>query len=311
MKESNTMKHFTFVMVLITFSALFAEEKFQIRTSGGWLKTDNGITLDYGSAKKGAVYLTQNVTPNTIYKIAWKVERSHSDVPIPVLFVENTRKHVVQFDGANRVHYWNSGNETTLKLRFDISGGKPGKLRLSDICVKKIEPDELKQNMILNGDWEQGGVADFWQSRDAGVIPGCAELVNSSDFFSGSRSLCLKPSAQKPGYSIRSAYMPIIPGKTFVLTFWAKSDIDTTLTCSLDCSSPTNIHEGKHPHKISNFKLTPDWNEYRLEYSVPSDLSVYPALKDGVARIWFSHTGKGSIYLDNLEFCLTSPTPAQ
>lgn len=305
------MKYFVFFIALMAACALFSDDKLQIRTSGGWINKDHMFSLDYGSAKKGAVYLSRNVTPHTIYKIAWRVARSHPDVPAPVLFVENTRKHAVQFDGGNRVHYWNSGSETTLKLRFDISGGKPGKICLSDISIQKIEPDELKQNMIQNGDWEQGSVADFWQSRDTGIIPGRVELVNSPDFFSGSRSLCLKPAAQESGYSIRSAYMPIIPGETFVLTFWGKSNIDTTLTGSLDCSSPTNIPDGKHPHKIANFKLTPDWNEYRLEYTVPSDLSVYPALQDGVARIWFSCSGKGTIYLDNLEFYRTTSTSAQ
>lgn len=307
----HNMKQFLFGMALAASAALFAEDGLQIRTTGGWAKEPDGFSLDYGTAKKGAVYLTRNVTPHTIYRIAWRAERATPETPAPMLFVETSRKHYVQFDGANRVHYWNSGDETTLKLRFDIDHGKPGKIHLRDIRVTEVAPAELNRNLIENGDWEQGELGDFWQSRDAGIIPGSAVLANSPDFFSGSRSLCLKPSAQKPDYTIRSAYMPVIPGDTFVLTFWGKSDVDTTLGGSIDCASPANIHKGKHPHKIATFKLTPDWNEYRLEYTVPRDLAAYPALADGVARIWFSRGAKGTIYLDNLEFRRTAPATAQ
>lgn len=296
------LQHLFFGLILVGPSILCAGNEPAIRTTGGWVKEADGFSLDYGSAKNGAVYLTKSVTPHTIYRISWEVERSTPQTPTLTLFVETSPKHYVQFEGKHRCHYWNAGDETILKLRFDLSSGKPGKIRLSNIQVAEVAPEELNRNLIEYGDWEQGELTDFWQSRDADIIPAYASLESSTDFFSGNRSLCLKPSTQKPDYSIRSAFMPVVPGETFVLTFWARSDCDTSLQVAIDCASPTNIYEGKHPYKFATVNLTPDWNEYRLEYILPRDLVVYPALKDGVARIWFTRQAKGTIYLDNLDF---------
>lgn len=273
-----------------------------IRSTGGWIRDSDGFSLDYGNAPGGAVYLTQHVEPHTIYRISWEVERTSSQTPAPVLFVETARKHYVQFDGKHRVHYWNSGNETNLKLRFDIHGGRPGRVRISKLLITKVAEKELSRNLIENGDMEQGDVTDFWQSQYPGIIPDFASTATSTDFFCGNRCLRLKFSAAKPQYSIRSAFMPVIPGEKFVLTFWSKGNCDTTLGVSIDCASPTNIYRGKHPYKFSTVKLTTEWNEYRIEYLIPDDLATYPSLADGVARIYLLHQGKGTIELDHFEF---------
>ena len=295
------MKHVLLAAALGMGSVLWAENEFRIQPTAGWKKDGDVCTLDYGTAQKGPVYLFMDVKPDTFYRISWQVRRANPEVPAIALWVETSRKHIAQFEGENRVHYWNSGKETKLKLRFDLDRGAAGQIKLGNIRVEEVDSKELLNNLVPNGDFEKGGIGDFWQATN-GSVPESASLVKSPDFFSGSRSLCLKPSPKGERYPIRSAYMPAIPGKKAVLTFWAKSHGEAALGCTIDCSSPTNIHTGKHPHKSTSFKLTPDWNEYRLEYEVPDDLSTYPALTDRMARIWFSNSGKDTIYIDNVEF---------
>ncbi len=270
--------------------------------NNGWKAADGGWTIDYPGQGYPRLSCRTPVKPETFYRINWRKTAAGGETPISLMRLNSARPQEIHCGGGRGTYYWYSGSETELKFDFYFNPGPSGTVRISGVEVTEVASEALTENLLPNGDWENGAPADFW-TPGWGVREWYASLVSSPGFLSGEKSLLLAPAPEGRRYAIISGYMPAVPGMTVELRFWAKADREATLVANIDCQSPSK-QEGKHLYKLQSFKLDTDWREYVLRFELPTDLAVYPALADRAARIHFGReTGsEGNIWLDNVEF---------
>lgn len=139
-----------------------------------------------------------------------------------------------------------------------------------------------------------------WKQKEA-----VSFVVPASGFYAGKRSLalCQKEGAVEAG--INSAPLPVLPGKTYRLAFWAKSEGPVKLSAVFDL--PNYGKKWKHFQKRKTFLLTPDWKRYSFEVTLPEDVREWPALEKRTGRISFllERRKPGRVLLDQLDFRMT------
>ena len=129
-------------------------------------------------------------------------------------------------------------------------------------------------------------------------------IVSDAGFLSGEKSLKIVKPADK-GAGVSSNPLPVLPGKTAVVKFWAKSGNGTLNAYVIfDCFQG---EQNRHLYKEIIFKLEPEWKEYSFEFAVPADVNEYTGLKEGTCRLRLglrtsSETAEG--FFDNVEYCV-------
>jgi hypothetical protein len=106
--------------------------------------------------------------------------------------------------------------------------------------------------------------------------------------------------ATKP-IAIDSNSMPMIPGKEFELSFWAKADTPFHLNISMDCQFQP--HRPKHLYKQFNVAITQQWKQYSLRTQIPTDEATYPDLQAKLMfiRIYAKNYPEAcKVYFDNM-----------
>ena len=174
------------------------------------------------------------------------------------------------------------------------------KLTVRNGTFEEVTPEMMKQNLVLNGNFEDETVKGtaFWNNRNwkESSFPG--KIVDGTDFLNGARSLELPF-----GSWITSVKVPMEKGKKYELTFWAKGTKDAVISTFLSLWS-IRKHTGKHFWRNSNFKLGTEWKQYKFEITVPTDEKTYPDLKDRTGEISIGVNAKdGKYYLDDISYC--------
>ena len=165
---------------------------------------------------------------------------------------------------------------------------------------EEVTPEMMKQNLVLNGNFEDETVKGtaFWKDRDWKKKSFPGKIVTGQDFMDGEKSLELPF-----GSGIRSISVPMQKGKKYQFTFWAKGTKDSVITSSLSLWSIRG-HKGKHFMRSRKFKLGTAWKEYQFAISVPVDEEKYPDLKDGTGEISIMvKDSDGKYYLDDISYC--------
>lgn len=294
----------TLAGIPVTLSATSVE----MTPGNAWSAEAGGWMIDYAGTGWAMLPGRIAVSPDAFYRISWRKDAlSGPNSAVPIMELNTLRPQRVDCTENRGTHCWYSGTESELKFRFYFNPGKTGKVRISEVKVEEIPPESLTENLLPNGDWENGNLSDFWQPG-WGIREWYASIVPSPDFLNGEKSLHLSSAPEKRRYAVISGYMPAVPGSTVELRFWAKADREASLVANIDCQSPAK-QTGTHLYKLQAFRLDTDWREYVLRFKLPTDRTVYPALADCAARIHFGReTGiDGDIWIDNVEFRQVSP----
>ncbi len=171
----------------------------------------------------------------------------------------------------------------------------------TDFGILKIRAAAVipaSDNLFSDGGFESG--LSEWKP-DYGQPSFAARRIPSPDFLAGRYCLELELSPERE-VKIVSPRLPVTPGKTAELRFWAKASEPAVLDAVINTWSPK--HSGKHAYKRQSFRIDGEWRQYTLRYQLPADLATYPDLADRLAKVQFIGEKREGvkILLDDLEF---------
>ena len=205
---------------------------------------------------------------------------------------------------AEHTIFFYCAEEETPEFSFYIDPGVGENLSIRNVKFEEIPESKMNQNLIPDGDFEKNSIPSFFQ-RHNGKNYESGNIVSSPAAFSGRKSFQIQGSANQDVVFI-SDRMPAIPGKTAVLTFWAKTDAEAPLRVVMNMYGLLNFG-GKHLYADKTFEIGTDWKEYTFEFPIPTDTATYPALNDKLLFLhfhWNKNAAAPALYLDKLEYTL-------
>ncbi|MBC2602746.1 sugar-binding protein [Puniceicoccus vermicola] len=174
----------------------------------------------------------------------------------------------------------------------------------------RIRPFEVPsgQNLLLNSDFEIGQIGwvpPSWQWAYQ-TEEGVAEIVESTSFRSGERSLFLGDPEKTS--TIQSSLLPMKTNGVYTFSFWARSDRPNTVIKAFLLGDRYNWNSREE------FRLTSEWKEYSMETNVAEQVKEHPfcharlsladggsAMIDDVRLIWAEENSESenpSTYVD-------------
>ena len=298
------------IMAIVIIGGATIAEDLKITVTPPWQEVvDNGqkcYTLDYSGKDYPVLSMSVPVEADSYYRLSLDMSSSVADeVAKSVLNIDSNRKCTYIFplsQGWNRYvgyFYSNALGEAQLRLRPDPS--QPKKIEVKNLKFEKLKPESFTANLLPDGNFENssGHTGTFECNAD----PKLVSVVSGQDFISGEKSLCLSFPQQEKVSNVTTIYLPVIPGKEFVFKFFAKADSDYTVQTTLSLWSPYG-HQGKHFWKKEIFKLSPEWKEYSMTATMPTDAAEYPDISDRMLAITIHGSNKqaGKTYFDEMEF---------
>ena len=248
----------------------------------------------------------QDVKAGKFYKVTFECKRDGDSIPAVYLRInDGVGREFGTFSctfntWTTQCAYFPVSKDGTSTVIWGFDPKEKGKLTVRNGKFEEVTPEMMKQNLVLNGNFEDETVKGtaFWKNRNwkSNVFPG--KVVEGAGFLSGIKSLELPF-----GSGVTSVKVPMEKGKKYELTFWAKGTKDAVIGATLGLWS-IRKHQGKHFYRSRKFKLGTEWKEYKLEITLPTDEETYPDLKDGTGEISIGvNTKDGTYYLDDISYC--------
>ncbi|MEK6646845.1 MAG: carbohydrate binding domain-containing protein [Candidatus Firestonebacteria bacterium] len=178
------------------------------------------------------------------------------------------------------VHYFNPGTFTIAKLRFYADYYPDCKIWLDDAELVELADSDLKENLIINPDFEDGedgGFPVMWSYMNKPEESKCKIILDSSaGFIRGTKSVKIDGTFLK-GYpdslecNVRSISVPIVEGKDYIFSVWLKAkDIDTAARLQVNSVVlPYSGNAAKYFSKNIGLNITTEWRKYFLEVHIP------------------------------------------
>jgi len=253
-----------------------------------WAAQDEANTQVYSIVYPGTNYpalaFTVDTAPDAFYKIEFMMKAQEAGPDQVVLAFDGPLgKGNTQYPLAKEWSVYStylfSGNGGAFNFRLYLNPGPVRNIQVKSISATKLSPEDLKANLLPNGDFErQDGITSSW-TKSWGVVDYPASIVPSEGFLSGERSMAIdfKPQADGSPVGIQSIQMPVALGKEYEIKFWAKAEQEFPINVDTQTWSVYG-HKEKHFWKRDVFKITPEWKEYSLRVAISSDLAQYPDL---------------------------------
>ncbi len=299
------------IMAIVIIGGVAIAEDLKITVTPPWQEVvDNGqkcYTLDYSGKDYPNLSLSVPVEADSYYRLSWDMSSSIADEEAKsVLNIDSNRKctYIVPLSqGWNRYvgyFYNDSAKEAKLLLRPNPPS-LAKRIEVKNLKFEKLKPESFTANLLPDGNFENssGHTGIFECNAD----PNLVSVVSGQDFISGEKSLCLSFPQQEKVSNVTTIYLPVIPGKEFVFKFFAKADSEYTVRTTFSLWSPYG-HQGKHFWKKETFKLSPEWKEYSMTATMPTDAAEYPDISDRMLAITIHGSDKqaGKTYFDEMEF---------
>ena len=282
----------------------------ELNWGGGtpWEKTENGeFTIDYQNKGWPSLTSRQTAQAGKYYKVTFDCKRDGNTAP-DVYLRANEGKGTKDFGTSNctfdtwttQCGYFPVLKDGTLTVIWGFNPRAAAKLTVRNGKFEEVTPEMMKQNLVLNGNFEDETVkgAAFWKNSNWKNKSFPGKIVTGQDFLDGEKSLELPF-----GSGIRSISVPMQKEKKYQLTFWAKGTKDGIISTSLSLWGIRG-HKGKHFFKSRKFKLGTTWKQYQFEITIPTDEETYPDLKDRTGEISIIvKDSDGQYYLDDISYC--------
>ncbi|MEI8245489.1 MAG: carbohydrate binding domain-containing protein [Lentisphaerota bacterium] len=311
------MKNFIVcVLNFMTFGTLLAGN-LQITSENPWQETvDNGMkcyTLDYSGQERSGLSFSMPVKPGGYYMVSWKMKGSVQEDIAPFGIELNmngkteTANYVLTKDWNDYVFYFYSEDSTEAKLRLRLNPGKSKTITIKDVKADAVTDKQFTQNLIPDSNFENAsGIPANWsRTNDSTVNP--SRIVALPGFISGEKSLEVNFVKQPAGQcGFKSIHLPVVPGKDYEFSLWAKSEQPHTLSVSMDIIGFTRKIGATHFYKRELLKVTPEWKAYSFKTTaIPMDIVKYPDLQNRMLIIhirWEDKTQDGKVWFDDMEF---------
>lgn len=283
-----------------------------ITPGSSWTASDGVYSTRYDGKKDSGISANADVAPDTFYTVTWKMRSSEAELRSLFIVLATVGDFGSCAVGYPVSEAWNeytfsfySGTTSAVPLRWYNNPSSAKTVEIKDASIQKIPPERFRDNVMPDGYFHTSSVIPVNWNRDDGapVLP--AAIVSVSDFLAGRQCMLLKLEPQeKASTGMCSAFIPMIPGKTFQASFWAKADRE--LQISFDVNGwPMFKHSGKHWYKSKTVKVTPEWNRYELTVDIPADFTAYPDLQARMVRIRFQNkynTQTGAVHIAAVTF---------
>lgn len=283
-----------------------------MKPSGGWETVSPGkYEIRYDGERVSHLNGSAPVQPGSYYRLHWIASSESADSLAPGVMIRPG-------DGETFYSGWNhssakaprsvcfySGDSDRVAFSLYLPRKGSGTLRVEQVRLERLDDDALRKNLFWNHDFESDDRLPGDWMKDWKQKTPVAFVVPSADFFAGKQSLalCQKEGAADAG--INSGPLPVLPGKTYRMTYWAKSEGPVKLSATFDL--PNYGKKWKHFQKRNTFLLTAEWKRYSFKVTLPEDVREFPALERRTGRISFRLEARepGRVLLDQLDFRMT------
>ncbi len=270
-----------------------------------------GYALQYSGKGWANLGISAAVKPETHYRLTWMMKSTVEDKTGSMQLGldaggNHNYSYALSSGWSAYTAYFFSGKADTVKLRLYTNPGEPREINVKDIQLTAVTPEMLASNLLSGGDFENcSGLPVDW-GKSYGTPSLMAKISENQDFLSGKQSMEMEidmAGADKGNGGITSIYLPVIPGRKFEFTFWAKADAETTISASIDCWSPVK-HTGKHFYRSERFKVTTEWKSFTVTLPISTDIAAYPDLQNQLTRLSLSwnKTVPAKVLIDGATF---------
>ena len=275
-----------------------------------WKKTAEGYSIDYNGSGWTSLSKKVFVEAGKFYRFSWESKLDGSELPkIQLVFTANGKSSYspvsLAGDWTAQTAYFYAKESTELLVRLALDPGKSGKIFVRKTAWEELTPEQVKANLLPNGDFENGaaGVSHWLNLLWNQPLP--LQIVGGQNFLNGEKSLEMNlPAREKGVWGIKSRSLPIEAGKTYTFSFWAKASAPMGIQSGVSIWAPTG-HKGKHFNQVRSFKFETEWKEFSWDVTIPADATEYADVADRMAELVFmtwnaDQTGK--IWFDDISF---------
>ena len=275
-------------------------------SSGKWKKQDG--EMSYEGAEFARLSAKKPMEENTFYRFSWQGRSSAPGAGKCLFQIVRDKKLAFQKDltvgpeWQENSAWFYSGVSGDAMVHFTVPGKTESNWNLRDFKIQKYTPDEMER-LVWNDGFEGGSLPlNFYLKSTADG--NSLKVAQDDSFISGTQSLVFEVGASTPRPDgIRSHYIPVLPGKTYSLTFRGKSVRELAVQAGISIWPSSGRHTGKHIARLQKFAFGPEWKKYTMEFTLPNDVSTYPDLNERSGQLIFmtSDSGaSGAISLDEI-----------
>ena len=278
----------------------------KISPLGGWKQTAPGrFEIRHEGTHVAHLMAEATVEPKSYYRISWKAEAGKDWKTLePNAMIQVGKSEYIAWNpsekSAPRSVCFYSGDGGKLKCSLYLPRKSTGTLAVEQLKLEKLEEKDLHDNLIRNGDFEAentlpGEWRKSWKQKKT-----VESIVPEHSFLAGKQSLSLLQEEKSVIAAVNSLPIPILPGKTYTLSFWAKGQENQKFRAAVDLPN-----QGKpQGHFRKAFLLGNEWKHFSFSVTFPSDETRFPALRNRMARISFSNESgtPGATLIDQVEF---------
>lgn len=295
-------KYFTVALVALLAAFALSAENVSLETVKGWVRDDaNTFSVDFDGSRSWPALSGQlpEMPENTYVKLTWECRIESGEPQVVLLFNDIHSSIYPGKEYARFTMYTCLQEKTAPTFRFTINPGNAGRVLVRNVAFEKLSAEDLAENLLPDNDFEAENT--FPSFFHAGNSPTCLSLVPSPNFICGETSMKIQVDDQAT-VRVNSYVLPAVPGKTAVFTFYAKADAEILCPVSLNTGA---IAGKKHLYLNKSLRMTPEWKKYMVEFKLPTDAELYPALKRGTLFLVLHLTKNAkatAVYLDNLDY---------
>lgn len=282
----------------------------KISPLGGWKQTAPGrFEIRHEGTHVAHLMAEATVEPKSYYRISWKAEAGKDWKTLePNAMIQVGKSEYIAWNpsekSAPRSVCFYSGDGGKLKCSLYLPRKSTGTLAVEQLKLEKLEEKDLHDNLIRNGDFEAentlpGEWRKSWKQKKT-----VESIVPEHCFLAGKQSLSLLQEEKSVIAAVNSLPIPILPGKTYTLSFWAKGQENQKFRAAVDLPNQGKPQGHFNTGKAFLLLLGNEWKHFSFSVTFPSDETRFPALRNRMARISFSNESgtPGATLIDQVEF---------
>lgn len=281
--------------MLLLFAASYAQAKaipVQLSPGAEWKQNADGYMISYHKTYGNAFKFNFEAQKDQYYKIAWQAYGTPATTKEFYIlraaqgerFAECT--YNLNATASGYIFYYYAAADGPVTCILQNAGATENlELHLGKIQVEPFNPGEKYDTFLPDPAFESPGLPLAWKAVNNSKMVQYG--VKSSDFITGSQSLFLK--MPDPTDGIETISFPFLPGATYQISFWAKSDQSGAFDLWFSASPP---HNGGHFYQLKRYQTTPQWQQYTLTVKIGS-VEEFAGLANHLGRLQF-RAAKGS-----------------
>lgn len=280
------MKHRWMTMLLLTAAGTLSAADaipLQLSRNGSWKADESGKqftrTVKDGVAEWSQVLAKAELEAKSYYRFSWRMTSSKEGSSDPLVLEVNGPEKVrlsryTTFAPSPDIQQFHLYTDTcpgtyTFSLRSGMKTAQT--LTCGELKLEKLSSSDLEQELFSSP------ATEFFHPLKSGWR-NAVEAADDSSPTGKSISFTLPEIS-----SLRSAYLPVVPGKTYRLELWVKgSDV---LGAKIRMDTYMGPLEGKHCYRDVNVSVSKSWKKVTAEWKVPTDTAASPMLRSGMLRL--------------------------